>query len=72
MNLFEKELIERRKAMVQVPALIKAYLKLGGCVGDGAYIDHAFNTIDICLVVDVAKMNTRQKSLYSKQFASET
>ena len=51
--------------MVQVPALIKAYLRLGGVIGDGAYVDHAFNTTDICLVLDTAAMNARQRKLYA-------
>ena len=38
--------------MAAIPALIKAYLRLGGFVGDGAWIDHAFNTTDVCLVMD--------------------
>ena len=54
----------RVAAMKQVPSLIKAYLRLGGFVGDGAYVDHAFNTIDVCLVLDLARMNPRQAALY--------
>ena len=53
-----------RKAMLDTPALIKAYLRLGGVVGDGAYVDHAFNTTDVCLVLDTAKMNERQRRIY--------
>ncbi|MEM9580481.1 MAG: GNAT family N-acyltransferase [Pseudomonadota bacterium] len=56
--------IDRRQAMVRVPALIKAYLRLGGFVGQGAYLDHAFNTTDVCLILPVAQMNARQKRLY--------
>jgi putative hemolysin len=56
--------IDRVAAMKQVPALIKAYLRLGGFVGDGAFVDTAFNTTDICLVLDVARMNARQRSIY--------
>ena len=57
---------DRRAAMLKIPALIKAYLRLGGYVGDGAYVDHAFNTTDICLVMDTERLNSRQKSIYSK------
>ena len=57
--------LDRKAAMLQVPALIKAYLRLGGFVGDGAYLDHAFNTTDVCLILDVARMNGRQRKLYS-------
>ena len=41
--------------MAGTPALIKAYLRLGGFVGEGAWIDHAFNTTDVCLVMDTAQ-----------------
>ena len=51
--------------MVDTPALIKAYLRLGGSVGEGAFIDHAFNTTDVCLVMDTARMNVRQIRLYT-------
>lgn len=64
MDLIPKEAVDRRKAMLDTPALIKAYLRLGGVVGDGAYVDHAFNTTDVCLVLDTAKMNERQRRIY--------
>ena len=51
--------------MKQTPALIKAYLKLGGCVGEGAFVDHAFKTTDVCLVLDTVQMNPRQQRLYT-------
>lgn len=66
MNLIPEEKIDRRKAMLAVPALIKAYLRLGGFVGEGAFIDHAFNTTDVCLIMDTARMNEKQKTLYTK------
>ncbi|MEK0163490.1 GNAT family N-acyltransferase [Phaeobacter sp. JH20_36] len=64
MDLIPAGDLDRRRAMLDTPALIKAYLRLGGCVGDGAYIDHDFNTTDICLVLDTARMNARQRRIY--------
>lgn len=64
MDLIPEVDLDRRKAMVQIPALIKAYLRLGGVVGDGAYVDHAFNTTDVCLILDTANMNQRQTRIY--------
>ena len=64
MELVAEDALERREAMLAVPALIKAYLRLGGVVGEGAYIDHAFNTTDVCLVLDTAKMNAKRSKLY--------
>ena len=69
MNLLGTDAIERRRAAVETPALIKGYLRLGGFVGDGAYVDHAFNTTDVCLILDTTRMNTRQRSIYTGERA---
>jgi len=66
MGLLPEAQIDRTAAMRATPALIKAYLRLGGCVGEGAWVDHAFNTTDVCLVVDTATMNARQRDLYRR------
>lgn len=64
MDILPESALDRRAAMVAVPALIKAYLRLGGQVGAGAYVDHAFNTTDVCLVMDTSRLNARQAKLY--------
>lgn len=56
--------VDRVQAMKQVPALIKSYLKLGGFVGEGAFVDEAFNTTDLCLILDIARMTDRQRKVY--------
>ncbi len=66
MNLVPKADLDRRQAMLSTPSLIKAYLRLGGFVGDGAFIDHTFNTTDICLVLDTHRMNARQRDIYTR------
>ncbi|KIC19472.1 GNAT family N-acetyltransferase [Leisingera sp. ANG-DT] len=65
MDLVVIDDLDRKRAMVETPALIKAYLRLGGFVGEGAYIDRAFNTTDVCLVLDTARMNERQRRIYA-------
>jgi len=65
MDLLPPEGLNRREAMLQVPALIKAYLRLGGFVGDGAFVDHAFNTTDVCLVMDTARMSAQTRARYT-------
>ncbi len=64
MDLVAEPDIDRPAAMRQVPALIKAYLRLGGFVGNGAWIDRAFNTIDVCIVVDIARVPQRMRARY--------
>ncbi len=51
MDLLPKEQVDRKKALKALPPLLKAYLRMGGMVGDGAVIDEQFNTIDVCLVL---------------------
>ncbi|MBY6138369.1 GNAT family N-acetyltransferase [Leisingera daeponensis] len=65
MDLVSADRLDRKRAMVETPALIKAYLRLGGFVGEGAYIDHAFNTTDVCLLLDTERMNERQRKIYA-------
>jgi putative hemolysin len=43
--------IDARAVLAELPPLIKGYLRLGGFVGDGAVLDHQFNTTDVCIVV---------------------
>lgn len=64
MDLITPEALDRRAAMTAMPALIKAYLRLGGVVGDGAWIDHDFNTTDVFLLMDTAAMSERHRQYY--------
>lgn len=49
--------IDRKSAMRDTPPLIKSYLKLGGVIGQGVFVDHAFNTTDVCVILDRANLN---------------
>ena len=51
MDMLEPGGYDPRKAMARVPPLIKGYLRLGGFVGDGAVIDHEFNSTDVFITV---------------------
>jgi putative hemolysin len=66
MDRLPADAIDRRRAMLAMPALIKAYLRLGGVVGEGAWVDTAFNTTDVCLVLDTARMNARARAIYTR------
>lgn len=66
MDRLPSERSDRRRAMLAIPALIKAYLRLGGYVGQGAWVDRAFNTTDVCLVMDTARMNAERSRLYTR------
>lgn len=66
MDALPAEAIDAGRALRAIPPLIKAYLRLGGFVGEGAYIDHGFNTIDVCLVMDTGRMQARHRAFYER------
>jgi L-ornithine Nalpha-acyltransferase len=53
------EAIDNRRTLLGLPPLIKGYLRLGSYIGEGAVIDHAFNTTDVLVVLPVSKINPR-------------
>lgn len=66
MDLIADAEIDRRAAMKAMPALIKAYLRMGGTVAEGAFVDTAFNTVDVLLILDVDHVSDRQRQMYTK------
>lgn len=66
MDRLPPDQIDARLAVRMMPPLIKAYLRLGGVVGEGAFVDHDFNTVDVCLLMDTARMAARYKDMYSR------
>jgi putative hemolysin len=67
MDMLPPEAVDEQEAMRQMPPLIKAYIRLGGFVGEGAWIDHDFNTVDVCLLMDTSRMVERYHRFYSRQ-----
>jgi putative hemolysin len=66
MNLMPPAAIDHLRAAQTIPPLIKAYLRLGGFVGDGAFVDRAFNTIDVCVIMDTGRMTERYLRFYTR------
>lgn len=64
--LLPREAIDPMRAMRAVPPLIKAYLRLGGFIGEGAYVDDIFSTIDVCVVMDTGRMTDRYRQFYER------
>lgn len=56
---------DQRGALLGLPPLIKGYLRAGAGFGDGAYIDHAFRTIDVCVVLPIKRLNSRYASRFN-------
>lgn len=66
MNRMPPEAVDATVALKAIPPLIKAYLRLGGFVGEGAWVDHDFNTIDVCVVMDTRRMTERYHAFYTR------
>lgn len=65
MDLIAAGELDRRSAMLAMPPLLKAYLRLGCTIGEGAFLDHGFNTTDVLVMVDTARMSARHRSYYT-------
>lgn len=63
--------IDAKRARGLIPPLIQAYLRLGGWVGEGAYVDRRFNTVDVCVVMDTARMTERYRAFYERNRGPE-
>jgi L-ornithine Nalpha-acyltransferase len=59
MNLMPKDQIDAKAAIKALPPLIKAYLRLGAVIGDGAFIDRQFGTIDVFICLPVSLIDPR-------------
>lgn len=56
---------DERRALFSLPPLVKGYLRAGAKVGDGAFVDHCFNTIDVCVVLPVERISDRYANRFS-------
>jgi putative hemolysin len=66
MNLLPADLVRACKTAGELPPLIKGYLRVGGFVGDGAVIDHQFNTTDVCVIVKTDQITDKYFRHYDR------
>jgi L-ornithine Nalpha-acyltransferase len=59
--------VDPAKALAALPPLVKGYLRLGGFVGDGAVVDHQFNTTDVCIVVKTDLVTEKYYRHYERE-----
>ena len=71
MDLIAPDRLDRKEAMISMPALIKAYLRLGGVVGEGAFIDRDFNTTDVFLLMDTSAMSAKHRKFYEGRWQGQ-
>lgn len=67
MDLMPRDQIDPKRALTFLPPLIKGYLRLGGFIGDGAVIDHQFNTTDVSIVVKTDLITNKYSKHYERR-----
>jgi len=67
MRRLRPDSVDARRALSQLPPLVKGYLRLGGFVGDGAVIDRQFNTTDVAVVVKTDLVTDKYYRHYERQ-----
>ena len=58
------EEVDVKQVQRDLPPLVKAYLWLGGMIGEGAVVDEQFNSTDVCLVLLTATAKARASRLF--------
>lgn len=66
MDRLRKEQVDARAALKVLPPLVKAYLRLGAFVGDGAVVDTQFGTTDVLIVLPVSRIDPRYFEHFGK------
>lgn len=66
MDFLPADEIDQKRALAELPPLVKGYLRLGGFVGEGAVVDHQFNTTDVCVVVKTDQVNDKYYRHYGR------
>jgi putative hemolysin len=64
MRRLPPEKVDTGAAWAALPPLLKGYLWLGAAVGDGAVVDHQFNTTDVCVVLPTERVTARYFQRY--------
>lgn len=64
MDFMPEEAVSVKEALLAMPPLVKAYLRLGAKISPEAVIDFAFNTTDILVVMPVDFINRRYINYY--------
>jgi putative hemolysin len=59
MDLIPAGSYDPRAAQRALPPLIKGYLRVGAMIGDGAFVDTQFNTVDVFVVMPVERITRR-------------
>ena len=66
MNLMARDEIDKAAARKSLPPLIKAYLRLGAFIGDGAVVDRQFDTTDVFIVLPLDRVANKYREHFER------
>ena len=66
MNTMAREDVDPVRAMAMLEPIIKGYLRLGASIGEGAYVDHQFNSVDVCIVMPTARLTRKYRRHFER------
>lgn len=71
MNMTDANDINARQVIRNLPPLIKGYIRIGGVIGDGVFIDHDFDTVDVCVVLSTNLISESYLKHYERKTGAE-
>jgi L-ornithine Nalpha-acyltransferase len=70
MDMIPKDQIDEAEALRALPPLLKGYIRSGAKIGDGAFIDHQFGTVDVFIYFPLANVHPRWITHLKKKTAA--
>jgi putative hemolysin len=71
MDMVPGDDIDVKAVIRSLPPLIKGYIRIGGVIGEGVFIDHDFDTVDVCVVLSTSMMADNYLKHYERKTGSE-
>jgi putative hemolysin len=66
MDLMDKAAIDPVRARAALEPIIKGYLRAGASIAEGAYVDHQFNSVDVCIVMPTVQLTRRYRRHFER------
>ncbi|MCH9844227.1 MAG: GNAT family N-acetyltransferase [Alphaproteobacteria bacterium] len=60
-----------RHVLRDIPPLIKGYIRVGAYIGEGIYVDHKFDTVDVCMIMPIHEISPRYFNHFFSRDESE-
>lgn len=65
-HILPPDALDLRYVKRAIPPLIRSYLGLGATIGEGVFVDHAFNTTDVCIILDVVRLSRHAQNFVER------